>query len=273
MVKNLRLTEEILMIDLATTKDLILDFIRNQTAKAKATGTVIGLSGGVDSALCAKLCVSALKVDHVFGLIIPSTTSSQEDINDAKFFAERLGIDYEVINISQIEDTFTRMCQHYDPSSIISNANLLPRIRMIILYYHANLLNRIVVGTGNKSERLIGYYTKYGDGGVDILPIGDLYKTQVRYFSEYLKIPEKIVRKVPTAGLWRDQTDEDEIGVKYSLLDLILYGLFELKMRPENVAEATGAPLKTVNKILEMNRRSEHKRDIPPIIKIQKPRW
>lgn len=270
MVKNLRLSSSVLEINFEAVEGIITDFIKIQTKQANASGVVIGLSGGVDSALCAKLCVSALGAENVSGLIMPSSISPPEDVDAAKIFAEELDINYEIINISPIEKAFSETCRHYGSSNRMANGNLKPRIRMCVLYYHANKMNRIVTGTGNKSELLIGYYTKYGDGGVDMLPIGDLYKTQVKRFSRYIKIPESIVERTPSARLWPGQTDEDEIGIKYDLLDLILYGLVDLKMQPSEVSKATDVSLDIVRKVSKMIKRSEHKRNMPPVLKIPK---
>ncbi len=267
-MKILSLSKEVLRLDFSLVKEKIVKFIVDSVKQADAEGVVVGLSGGVDSSTVGSLCVSALGADKVLGLIMPSTTTSQEDVEDAKSMAEKLNIKYEVVDISPIEEKFSVLCSHYDPTNKVATGNIKPRIRMTVLYYHANLLNRIVVGTGNKTELLIGYYTKYGDGGVDILPIGDLYKTQVRWLAEHLGIPNHIVWKTPTAGLWAGQTDEEEIGIKYDMLDLILYGLVDLKMKPEEVAEKTKTSLEVVNKVLRMMEKGEHKRKPAPIVKI-----
>jgi len=262
------LTKESLRLDLAVAKAEIVKFIRTTLKKAGKVGVVLGLSGGVDSSTVAALCVSALEAKNVMGLIMPSSITRSEDVEDAKFIAKMLGIEHEIIKITPLEEAFSNLCHHYGQTDRIATGNVTPRVRMTILYYHANSLNRLVVGTGNKSELVIGYYTKYGDGGVDILPIGDLYKTQVRKLAEYLGIPKSIIHKVPTAGLWAGQTDEDEIGVKYDVLDLILHGLMELRMKPMEIARQLEIPVDTVNRVLAMMQRSEHKRQPPPIAKI-----
>ncbi|MGP3667483.1 MAG: NAD+ synthase [Candidatus Bathyarchaeota archaeon] len=263
------LTKDSLQLDFSLVKQKITKFILKHVEKAKVEGVVIGLSGGVDSSTVASLCVSALGADKVLGLIMPSTTTSREDTEDAKFLAENLGIKYEIIDISPVEDKFLALCSHQDLSNKVAVGNIKPRIRMTILYYHANLLNRLVVGAGNKTEILVGYYTKYGDGGVDIQPLGGLYKSQVRWLAEYMKLPRHIVWKTPTAGLWFGQTDEEELGIKYDLLDLILYGLIDLKMKPQKVAEELGIQIETVNRVLKMMKNSEHKRRKIPVVNIR----
>lgn len=261
------LTKETLRIDLALAKAEIVKFIKTKVEEAGSVGVALGLSGGVDSSTVAALCTSALGAKNVLGLIIPSSITRSEDVEDAKFIAEMLGIEYEIIKITPLEQAFSNICHHYDQANRIATGNVIPRVRMTILYYHANSLNRLVVGTGNKSELLIGYYTKYGDGGVDMLPIGDFYKTQVRWLAEHLGVPKDIIQKVPRAGLWAGQTDEDEIGIKYDVLDLILYGLVELRMKPMEIAKQLEIPVDTVSRVLGMMQRSEHKRQPPPIAK------
>ena len=236
----------------------LVDFIRGYEE-----GVVLGLSGGLDSSTVAKLSVMALGRDRVLGLIMPSGALDE----DAVRVARMLGIEYKVIDITGIVSGMVGACGL--DGGLIPIGNLKARIRMALLYYHANVMGRIVVGSGNKSELLVGYFTKYGDGGVDILPLGDLYKTQVRMLAEYLGIPKDIVWKTPTAGLWPGQTDEGELGMPYERLDLILYGIHELGMKKEEVSKEFGIPRADVERVEEMVRNSEHKRSMPPIPKVQ----
>ena len=265
----MRLTKENLRINPVLVNEKITRFIKTVVEQASKKGVVLGLSGGIDSSTVATLCVSALGADNVLGLIMPSTTTILQDVEDAKLIAKRLGIQYELINIIPIEEKFSTICHHYDPANLIGVGNLKPRVRMTVLYYHANSLNNLVVGTGNKSELMIGYYTKYGDGGADILPLGDLYKTQVKFLAEYLEVPKNIIQKTPSAGLWIGQTDEEEIGIKYEVLDLILYGSVELNMPPLQIAGDVGVSFDTVNRVLNMVKMSEHKRASAPVVKVQ----
>jgi NAD+ synthase len=147
----------------------------------------------------------------------------------------------------------------------MAEANLKARIRMVILYYHANAMNRMVVGTGNRTELLVGYFTKYGDGGVDILPLGELYKTDVRNLASYLGVNQNIIDKNPTAGLWPGQTDEEELGIKYELLDKILYLLTEKGMKEDEVALKLKISLDEVVNVKLMMLAAEHKLKMPPI--------
>ncbi len=246
----------------------ICSFIRRFIIDRGFDGAVIGLSGGIDSSLTVKLTVEAIGKENVLGLIMPTSTSSNEDVEDAISMAKTLNIKYEVIDLKDVEKAFWGICPHAREMPKIPRGNLMARIRMCTLYIHSNLLNRIVVGTGNKSEILTGYFTKYGDGGVDILPIGCLYKTQVRELARYMGIPKKIMLKKPSAGLWVGQTDEDELGITYDLLDKILCGIYDLKLPPEKVAKALEVDYSRVQHVMNMVKRSVHKRSPPPIPKL-----
>ncbi len=254
-----------LKIDPEKISKKICSFIRSFIVDGGFNGAVIGLSGGIDSSLTAKLTVKAIGKEKVLGLIMPTSTSSKEDVEDAISMAKSLGIEYEVIDLRNVEKAFWKICPHAKKMPKIPRGNLMARIRMCTLYIHSNSLNRIVVGTGNKSEILTGYFTKYGDGGVDILPIGCLYKTQVRELARYIGIPEKIMLKKPSAGLWVGQTDEDELGITYNLLDKILCGIYDLKLPPEKVAKALEIDYSRVQHVMNMVEKSVHKRSLPPI--------
>ncbi|MCS7136102.1 MAG: NAD+ synthase [Nitrososphaerota archaeon] len=259
---------EVLKIDASRTKAIILDFLRRLIDESGSDGYVLGLSGGVDSSVVAKLCVEAVGRKKVLGLLMPSETTPQNDVLDAERIASMLGIEYEVVDITTISHSLANICKHGSQASILAKGNIKPRVRMTVLYYHANILNRLVAGTGNRSELLIGYYTKYGDGGVDCLPIGNLYKTQVRQLAEHLGIPSNIIWKTPTAGLWKGQTDEDEIGLKYEQLDLLLYYLCDLGMDVEAASKLLNLRTEITKNILMRIKNSEHKRrpiPMPPI--------
>jgi len=246
-------------------KDKIVAFISRSVSGSGANGAVIGLSGGIDSALTLFLTVSALGKENVLGLLLPEKgISSKQDIDDAAEVANILGIEYKIIEISPVLASFSSAIPVFDSRAKTANGNLKARTRMCILYYHANLMGRMVVGTGNKTELLLGYFTKYGDGGVDIEPIGDLYKTQVRGLSKYMGIPARMIEKIPTAGLWPGQTDESELGVSYDMADQILTMLVDEK---KDISELKSRfPTEIVVKLAARISSSGHKRMPPPAI-------
>ncbi|WP_456473737.1 NAD+ synthase [Candidatus Pyrohabitans sp.] len=250
----------------------IVDFIRGEVEAAGAEGGVVGISGGIDSALTATLAREALG-DSLLALIMPERgVTSSRDVDDSRELASRLGIPYHVVEISPAVEAVTRgfpLDAFPEENRRLALANIKPRLRMINLYLAANLSNRLVIGTGNKTELLLGYYTKYGDGGVDLLPIGGLYKTQVRALAKHVGVPERIIRKIPSAGLWRGQSDEGELGMSYEELDRILYALYEEKLTPARAAERLGIGVEKVRAVEERVKANEHKRRMPKIKEIE----
>jgi len=244
----------------------IVSFIRKIVEEANAKGVVVGLSGGIDSTTTAFLCVKALGSDKVLGLIMPEKgVTKEEDIRDALEICKMLGIKHKYVEINQIVNAFL---SKLDGDNNIAVANLKARVRMTISYYYANSLGYLVAGTGNKSELLTGYFTKYGDGGVDFLPIGDLYKTEVFELARYLGVPEKIIKKKPSSGLWVGQTDEDELGITYNKLDTILKGL-EMGYKPDEISKIYNVKEEEVKRVLQLIENSKHKRELPPIVKVR----
>ena len=227
--------------------------MRKQLKNSRTKGIVLGLSGGIDSAVVSALAKEAAGKKRVLALILPCQ-SQKEDLKDARLVAKTLGIKTEQIELSKIYNDLIKLLPK---ANNLALANLKPRLRMTVLYYFANKLNYLVCGTGNKSEIMVGYFTKHGDGATDILPIGDLTKTQVRALAKELGIPKKVINKPPTAGLWPGQTDEGEMGITYAELDDIL-GRLENKKR--QIAYRA-----KVNKVKEMIKRSLHKRQGPKI--------
>ena len=227
----------------------IIALLKTKLKSAKKSGIVVGLSGGVDSAVVSVLCRKAVGTKNILCLILPCQ-SQKTDIEDAKKIAEKFGLNTKTIDLTKIYENLIRILP---AANKLTQANLKPRLRMLTLYYFANKLNYIVAGTGNKSELSIGYFTKYGDGGVDILPIGDLYKSEVRGLAKYLKVPEEIITKPPTAGLWTGQTDEGEIGMTYDELE---YGL-KNKKPAKNKRQA--------QKLKNLTTAAKHKLALPEI--------
>jgi len=249
----------------------ITRFIRRSVEKAGAKGVVMGLSGGVDSATAAALTVKALGPERVTALIMPdSSTTPSQDVDDAVELAKLLQIKHHFIDIHGVYETLAKIMPFHDPDALIANGNMRARIRMLILYYYANLNNLLVCGTGDKSEILLGYFTKYGDGGVDILPLGDLYKTQVRTLARRLGVPEKIAGKPSSPRLWPGQMAEEELGASYEEIDPVLYLYVELKRPVEEIAEKTDLAKEKVEVIVKRVHANEHKRMPPPIARISK---
>jgi len=257
---------DLLKIDPEKAVETIIDFIKRTVEASGASGVVIGLSGGVDSSLAAALCVRALGPYRVLGVLMPTDFSPEEDIEDAVELAKIMGIRTEFINVQFIIDAFFKSLGITEDSTKLkmARANILARVRMVMLYYYANVNNYLVVGTGDKSEALIGYFTKYGDGAADFFPIRHLYKTQVREIARYLGVPEKIAYKPSSPQLYPEHKATDEIPLDYDRLDPVLAGLFDQKMTPAEVSRSTGLPLETVMTVRDRYNKTEHKRVSPP---------
>ncbi|WP_407381471.1 NAD+ synthase [Methanobrevibacter sp.] len=252
---------EIPEINVEKTKDDIVEFVQNKVSEANADGLVVGLSGGIDSTLAAFLACEAVGKENVFGIVMPSTTTPTEDKLHGTTIAQLLGIQFKEIAIDSILNEFLSVTQLEENKLAIGN--LKARIRMSIIYFYANSKNYLVSGTGNKSEILIGYFTKHGDGACDIEPIGDLYKTDVYQLARYLEVPQEIIDKPPRAGLWNNQTDEDEIGMTYELLDKILYKLTEKDLDADCIASELDIDVDEVNNIINRVNRNQHKSKVP----------
>jgi len=228
-------------------------------------GVVVGLSGGIDSALTARLARDALGPAHVLGILLPDAGYASELVRETEEYGRSLGIETRTASIEPIVAAFRAALPASDDRVALGNTKA--RIRMTLLYAFARSTNRLVAGAGNKSELLLGYFTKYGDGGVDLLPIGDLYKTEVKVLAKELGLPEPILARAPTAGLWQGQTDEGELGASYADIDRVLRGAEELRPE-EEIVERTGLPREKVRSILARIDASRHKRRLPPVAKI-----
>jgi len=243
----------------------IHQFLRAHALGEGADGLVLGLSGGIDSALTARLSVDALGPEHVIGVLLPDAEYPPALLTETVDFGRALGIETRTIPIAPVEAAFRRALP--EVTDRVSIGNTKARVRSAVLYAIARERRRRVAGTGNKSELLLGYFTKYGDGGVDLLPIGDLYKTEVRALAAELELPRAVRERAPTAGLWDGQTDEAELGATYDDLDRVLRGLEELRSE-EEIATITGLPLPKVQEIAHRVIASRHKRRLPPVAKI-----
>ncbi len=244
---------------------LLAEFIRDETARAGRRGVVLGLSGGIDSSLVAHLAVRALGPASVHGYLLPFRTSSRESLDHAKLEADKLGIQYRTVEITQPAEALFRKLPSMDARRM---GNAMARLRMIVLYDRSEEHNALVIGTSNRTETLLGYGTLHGDAAWGINPIGDLYKTQVRLLARAVGVDRAIVEKAPTADLWAGQTDEGEIGVSYDLADRVLYLLFDRHLAPERIV-GLGYPQGMVDRVVQMVKASEFKRCLPPVARLE----
>ena len=251
-------------INASFAEKVLVRFIRDEIAKSGCGRALLGLSGGLDSAVCATLAARALGPKNVLGLIMPYGASSPRDVRDAVSLARRLRIRHETIDISpQIDAYFTV----HPTEDRVRRGNKMARERMSVLYDRSAQEGGLVLGTSNKTELLIGYGTIFGDMACALNPMGDLYKTQVRELARHLGVPASIRAKAPTAGLWPGQTDEGEIGLSYEEIDAILCGLVEGRQSRKELVAAGHRPA-AVDRVLRRVRASEFKRKLPPIAKL-----
>jgi NAD+ synthase len=239
--------------------NIIKKFFVNEINLRRATGVVIGISGGIDSSVVAALAVKALTPASVLGLILPEEgVTPKEDTDDALDLANKLTMSYRLIEIGQKKLEIMKNL----PSDYLAQGNLSARIRMCILYFFASYMRMLVAGTTDKSELKLGYYTKYGDSAADILPIADLYKTQVREMASYLAIPDRIIKKDSRPGLWNRHTAEGEIGLSFIVVDSILRELENESFSANKYHD------KDVSRIRELIEKNKHKGEMPMICKI-----
>lgn len=245
----------------------IIHFIQRKKIDSGCKGAVICLSGGLDSAVVAHLTIQAIGKENVSLVHLPEKDLNPIHTEDAKLIAKELKTQLNIINITSVLNETLQLLPELRKNKV-AKGNLKARIRAIIAYSIANLDNKLVIGTSNKSELTIGYGTKYGDLASDFLPIGDIYKSQLYGIARKLGINKKIIEKVPTAGLWANQTDEDEIGVSYEKLDRFLIGL-EAKKNEENLAKELNLSKEQVFRIKKLLHKNKHKLEFPEIYRIQ----
>jgi len=259
----LKLEPSIFDIDYSEIQKRTCRFIKEYVENAGAKGVVLGLSGGIDSNTTAALSGLAVGGKNALGLMLPEEENfSQKDIDDAKVVAEKFHLETAVCDMTKVMNGFYKGIPVFDPRDRLCKGNIKARTRMIYLYYYANKFNKIVCGSSDKSETMMGYFTKWGDAAADITPIMDLYKTQVRKLATHMGIPKVLALKPSTPALWPAQMAETELGIKYETLDLMLYGL-EKFMNPEEIADQLSIPKSTVDKVKARWLANEHKRRMP----------
>ena len=237
--------------------DLVL-WLQETAHGAGMQGYAVGLSGGIDSAVSAALAVRAVGPEHVWAAWLPCH-SLEEDATYARMVSEALHLELATVDLGP---AFDALMASLPAGTDMARANIKPRLRMTTLYYLAQSNRALVLGTGNKPEITVGYFTKYGDGGVDLEPLGELYKRDVRALARILEIPEPVITRAPTAGLWPGQTDEGELGITYDLLDTILEA-WEAGVDPD-------APPEAIARVRQMFIASAHKRAMPPVFSVQR---
>ena len=252
---NQDIINEIKNQDYASITETIEKFLSEQIEKQHAKGVILGLSGGIDSAVLAYICKRKLK-EKTLAIIMPDTSITPAETEDALKMISLTGIEHKLIDIKPIVNEYT---MYLEPNKK-SRGNLRARVRTNILYYYANSKNYLVLGSSDKSEYLIGYFTKFGDGAADLTPIISLYKLQIREIAKYLGVPDNIISKKSSPHLWGDHEAEEELGVSYEEIDSILYCLVEKKLSVDETAKITQIDNSTIEKIYELNRNSEHKR-------------
>ena len=253
---NQEILDEIRNLDYSLISEKIQNSIKEKITHFNSKGLIFGLSGGIDSAVIAYLCAGVAK-ENTTAIIMPDSKISPEDeTNDALKIVDSLNLNYKLVDINQIHREYYKVLEPQDRAL----GNLRARIRKNILYYYANSKNLSVLGSSDKSEYLIGYFTKFGDRAADVLPIASLYKTQIREMAKFLGIPDHIIQKKSSPNLWPNHIAESEIGVSYEEIDAILYCINDKHMTNDNTSSITQIVPETVDKIYQLYKKSEHKR-------------
>jgi len=256
---NQAVLEEITKKDYSTIQRKIEAFLVDEVMQRESSGVIFGLSGGIDSAVIAMLCAKSLK-NKSLALIMPdSKITPRVDTEDALKLVDKIGIEYKLIDIGFVHNEYSK---YLEPNPL-ALGNLRARIRANILYYYANAKNYLVLGSSDKSEFLIGYFTKFGDGGADLLPIVSLYKSQIRQFAKFLGVPDSIVSKKSSPGLWQSHYAESELGASYEEIDVVLHYMIDKSLSLQETVNHTGIEQSVVDKIHKLYKKSEHKRITP----------
>ncbi|MCX6655244.1 MAG: NAD+ synthase [Candidatus Bathyarchaeota archaeon] len=263
------LTVDQLKIDPVNTCEKIIEYIRNMIKTAHTKSVVVAVSGGVDSSVALMFTVKALGPRNVMALTLPERDiTPKTDVDDVMRFCAVLGVTCEHIEITPILQVMRENIPAYDPGDRLAYGNMKARLRMVLTYYYANKSSSMVIGTSNKTELYLGYYTKYGDGGVDIMPLADLYKYQIRALGRHLGIPRSITEKPASARLWIGQNTEKDLGLPYDSLDLIVYAYLK-GWTPSKIASEIGVDQPSVEKIIARIIANEHKRLPPAILRLR----
>jgi NAD+ synthase len=253
-----------LTINTESVRQILTGFIRSEITRVGFSRAVVNLSGGLDSSLSCYLAVEAIGAENVLALRLPYKTSTSDSLDHAQMVIETLEVQSLTIPITDMADA---LIQQFPDMSRVRQGNIMARLRMIVLYDQSEVFHGLAVGTGNKTEILLGYTTLYGDSACAINPVGDLYKTQIRQLAREIGIPAVIIDKPPTADLWLGQTDEGELGFTYDEVDQLLYMLVDQRYKPEDCVEA-GFAESFVGSVMERVRRNHFKRVMPPIAKL-----
>ncbi|HSD05109.1 MAG TPA: NAD+ synthase [Nitrosopumilaceae archaeon] len=261
---NQSLLDELIKKDYSTIQNKIEAFLKDEVSQRQASGAIFGLSGGIDSAVIAGLCARSIKEKSLALLMPDSKITPRKDTEDALNLVDKLGLEYKLIDINPIHYEYSK----YIEPNPLALGNLRARIRASILYYYANSKNYLVLGSSDKSEYLIGYFTKFGDGGADLLPIVSLYKTQIRQFAKFLGLPDTIISKKSSPNLWPDHVAESELGVSYEEIDACLHCIVDKNLSVQDTVSSTGIELSIVDKIHKLYKKSEHKRITPKACQI-----
>lgn len=259
-----RNVQDELKLDIKIVQDRLVKFIKDQITNAGFFKAVIGVSGGVDSAVSATLTAEALGKENVLGVIMPYRTSNPKSIEDAKSVIKVTGIHSELVEISKMVDSY---CDEHKVSDSIRKGNVMARMRMIVLYDISAREKALVVGTSNKTEILVGYGTQHGDIACAVNPLGDLYKSQIWQLAEAIGVPKQVIEKAPSADLWDGQTDEGELGATYSQLDALLFEMID-KKHSDNELVKLGFDSMLINRMRGMIQKNQFKSHPPVIAKI-----